>query len=297
MLSISAAVVLAAASACCCGGGTAEGARILAVETMGGRSHWNFMSGVVRALVDRGHHVTALTPFPGDDCGPSGNYTEVDISDAVPRTRDAGLEQMVRKWGSPVGAVGGLVALSRRLCDRVYAHPEVARLLRADRPPPAFDAVLIEPLLSECASHAARLAGAPLVYVVPVAVAGAVLRPVTGHFAGPAVTSHVMARHAVPDTFARRLTNALLCAYWETARAYHDAAAWDYDPAADVPPVRPSLVFVNGHFAGGQQDAVPAQVVNVGGVHLRPAAPLPQVLRTWWGYRKNEKNEKNKNYR
>jgi len=38
-------------------------ARILAIETFVEKSHWNFMSTVLRALTDNGHNVTVFTLF------------------------------------------------------------------------------------------------------------------------------------------------------------------------------------------------------------------------------------------
>ncbi|CAI6344988.1 unnamed protein product [Macrosiphum euphorbiae] len=52
-------------------------ALILAVQPNPGRSYWNMMRAVLRALTDRGQAVTVFTPFvDGDRHG----YTEVDVS-------------------------------------------------------------------------------------------------------------------------------------------------------------------------------------------------------------------------
>lgn len=56
----------------------AECVRILAVETIGGKSHWNFMSAVLGSLADNGHNVNVFTLFLD---GNRANYTEVNISE------------------------------------------------------------------------------------------------------------------------------------------------------------------------------------------------------------------------
>ncbi|XP_022181664.1 UDP-glucuronosyltransferase 2B2-like isoform X2 [Myzus persicae] len=73
----------------------ASSARILAVETVGGKSHWNFMSGILRALVNDGHSVTVFTPFAD---GNRENYTEVDTtSEGALQFMDKDLEQMMSR--------------------------------------------------------------------------------------------------------------------------------------------------------------------------------------------------------
>lgn len=53
------------------------GYRILAVQPIAAKSHWNFMSAVLRSLSGAGHPVTVFTPFPEGD---RPNYTEVDTT-------------------------------------------------------------------------------------------------------------------------------------------------------------------------------------------------------------------------
>lgn len=76
-----------------------EGAKILAVQTVAAKSHWNFMSGVFRSLTDVGHTVTVFTTFPDGDWE---NYTEVDMSkDSTPVT-DIDLIRIVEVYGRPI---------------------------------------------------------------------------------------------------------------------------------------------------------------------------------------------------
>lgn len=60
----------------------ADGARILAMMPIAAKSHWNVVDSVLQTLVARGHHVTAITPFPKKS--PVANYTEVDTSRLMP---------------------------------------------------------------------------------------------------------------------------------------------------------------------------------------------------------------------
>lgn len=259
----------------------ADAANVLAVETMGGMSHWNFMSGVLRALVDNGHAVTAFTPFPSPGGHrPRDNYTEVDMSRQMLTSVNHRLADVRQKWSTPVGHVYDWVRLSRNACEKVYGHPAMEDAVRRHRDGRArFDVVFVEPFLSECVSYLAVRLNVPLVYVTPLPAVGLMERWHTGHAANPAVESHLVADHGIPGTFARRLSNAALSAYCAVAIVLANAALGYVEPREydTVPPVTPSLVFVNSHYVSEPAKPVAPSVVNVGGIHLKPPNRLPEV--------------------
>ncbi|XP_060852826.1 UDP-glucosyltransferase 2-like [Rhopalosiphum padi] len=248
-------------------------ARILAVETVGGRSHWNFMSGIIRALVDNGHAVTAFTPFLDGD---RANYTEVDISSGFPVGLDLDVVGLMDYFRNPFWAYGAFVEMGRSQCDMIYGHAEMRRLLRD---PAGFDAVIIESFWSECMSYAAARLGLPLIYVTPLPLIAFMERATTGHVSNPAVVSNLMTGHAVPATFGQRLTNAVLQVYGSAMQRYKELELKYTGPPKEydlLDPVPPSLVFVNRHFISDAPSPVPRNVVDVGGIHLKAAKSLPK---------------------
>ncbi|CAI6345234.1 unnamed protein product [Macrosiphum euphorbiae] len=274
---LSAVVVLAAALTC-----ATDAARILAVETMAGVSHWNFMSGVLRALVDKGHEVTAFTPFPSaDGHRPRANYTEVDLSRELLAARDGQVADVVQMWRTPVGNVFQWVRRSRDTCDKIYGHPAMSDSLRQHRDGRRpFDVVIVEPFLSDCVSYVAVQLGVPLVYVTALPAIGLMERAHTGHASNPAVESHLVAGHGVPKTFAQRLSNSALYAYCIVGVEYVYRVLKYTEPREydTVPPVMPSLMFVNGHYVSEPPNPVLPSVIQVGGIHLRPPKTLPEDI-------------------
>lgn len=57
-------------------------AEILAITPIAGASHWNVMSSVIEVLINRGHKVTVVSPFPRKTS--HENYTQIDVSKLVP---------------------------------------------------------------------------------------------------------------------------------------------------------------------------------------------------------------------
>lgn len=256
----------------------ADGMRVLAVETIAGKSHWNFMRAVLRSLTDAGHAVTVFTPFLDGD---RDNYTEVDTSAAFRMKLDVDLAEVLEKFAKPSSILPLIVTISRSLCDAIFRDD---RMVAAMRPSSdggsVYDMVIVEPVGSECVSHAATAMGLPLVFVVPSPMISHFEGPFLGHVPNPAAVSHLMAGHAVPRSFVQRFGNSVLLAYSVFLVRYAEWSLKRQDAAAPKPfdvlePVRPSAVFVNSHFATEASRPLPPNVVQVGGLHLEQPKSLP----------------------
>ncbi|XP_026817847.1 uncharacterized protein LOC113556854 [Rhopalosiphum maidis] len=173
------------------------------------------------------------------------------------------------QFSRPSFMVPKIVNESHRVCE------VMDRLLPRDVGD--YDLFITEPLSSECVSHAARRLGVSLVYVVSAPLLPWIETAAFGHYSNPAVVPHPF---AVLDTFYRRLHSAamhlytVVANYWSTATA----AAVERRPYDLAPPVKPALVFVNTHHVTTEPPRfVPANRVDVGGIHLTAPQPLPAV--------------------
>lgn len=254
-----------------------DGIRILAVESIAGKSHWNFMRAVLRALTDNGHTVTAFTPFPDGD---RENYTEVDLSGVFPMKLDMDVKDILEQFADVTSILPLSVAVSRMLCDSIYGHERMREILRggdADRG--RYDVVIIEPLGSECVAYAATKLGLPMIYAIPSPMITHHERAFLGHVPNPAVVSHFYADCAFPATFVQRFTNAVLSAYAMFTVMYNERLLVNSEPKPYdlVQPVRPSAVFVNSHFITEMPRPLPPNVFEIGGVHLERPKRIPNV--------------------
>jgi glucuronosyltransferase len=250
-------------------------AHILAVETVCGKSHWNFMSGVLRPLVGSGHTITAFTPFPDGD---RENYTEVDISGCMNCFRDKDLKGMIANRSNSMAIISKFASLSRELCDTVYADDRMIEVLRRNGTS-YFDLVIIETLTSECVSYVATILNVPVIYVTPLSKTSMIEQYITGHFSNPAVISHALSDNDVPTTFIQRMVNAALLVY---GLIYNDLTVfrlrWSNPNPYDLVLLsKPSLVFVNSHPVITTPSPGVTNIINVGGIHLTVAKSLPQV--------------------
>ncbi|XP_060863129.1 LOW QUALITY PROTEIN: UDP-glucosyltransferase 2-like [Metopolophium dirhodum] len=242
-----------------------ESANILAVETFGGKSHWNFMSSILQALVDNGHNVTVFTPFTD---GNHENYTEVSISTEAITFRDVDIEDMMDKYGSPIKVTCQMLQMSRTMCGVIYENSKMKEVLANTRSD--FDIVITEPSLSECVSYLAVKLNLPLIYVQPLPTMGIMERIYTGHMSNPAVVANKLASFGVPKTFIQRTSNLAILISCTIIRKFNElimkfTEPREYDLHA---PITPSLVFINRHFTIEPASSIPSNVVEIGGIHL-----------------------------
>lgn len=247
-------------------------ARILAVETVGGKSHWNFMNGILQALVNNRHNVTVFTPFTN---GNRENYTEVDTTlGGAMQFMDMDLKQMMINM---VTKIGDFVAMSRMQCDQVYKNSKMKEILSSERTD--FDLLIIEFFASDCVSYIASKLNLPLIYVTPLPANALMDRTITGHVSNPSTVTEMFSFHSVSKTFIQRLTHIFLLIRFKIIKEYKELILKYTDPKQYdlIEPISPSLIFVNRHFITDASSPIPTNVINVGGIHLKTPQNLPEV--------------------
>lgn len=257
-----------------------DGARVLAIETIAAKSRWNFMSAVLRSLTDAGHEVLVFTQFPDGD---RENYTEVDTSADFHMRVDLNLSQLIATLAQPLKMIDLTHGMNRALCDTVYGNRRLAALMRNAATTGGtkdFDVIITEPLGgTHCMSYLADTLDLPLIYTIPSPMITCFERTFTGHLSNPAIVPHMLVNHAVPNTFARRFVNAVLYAYeLITTECYEQfVRLTDPRPYDSSPTITPSVIFHNSHFASESSSVVATNLINVGGIHLKPAKSIPKV--------------------
>ncbi|XP_025195734.1 UDP-glucuronosyltransferase 2C1-like [Melanaphis sacchari] len=256
-----------------------SGARILAVEPHGSKSHWQYMKSILDLLTAR-HQVTVITPLPAGD---RENYTEIDASQVFPVYPVTDAVHMVERFGSVVDMLPPVPerSLERDMCDAFYDFGPVRDLLRRGPGGRPYDVVLLEPLCSPCLSYLAHRLRVPEVYAIPSAMITPMERPIFGTEPSPSYVPNLLYNGASMDGFAQRLANVALFAYvkivpWLTnvRMAYREPRRYD---AAAVRH-KPSLVFINTHFITESPRPFPVNMIQIGGIHLRPPGALPDDI-------------------
>ncbi|XP_050054770.1 UDP-glucosyltransferase 2-like isoform X3 [Aphis gossypii] len=253
----------------------AEAANVLALQSIAGKSHWNVMRALLRALTDRGHTVIAFTPFlDGDRDG----YAEVDVSGDLEVRVGLNVSQFNDVQCTPI-IIKHVVNATRTGCSAVFEHPRMREIFDGRSRP--FDVLVVGALWLDCVSYAANVLRVPAVYVVPSPIVTYSERSFFGHVPNPAAVSNVLFSRAVPTAFADRFANALQTAYgswtlWREERRHRQIRPLASDAVVDL--VKPSVTFTNTHFITEPSRPLSPDVVQIGGIHLAQPGPLPKDI-------------------
>lgn len=117
----------------------ADGANILGVFPINGRSHWVVYESLLKALAARGHNVTVITSFPQKT--PVANFTDIDVSKQFPSAVNAiGIDIVLAYFTNVFTNQWFISDHSLKLCRESQKLPQVQALLKSDI---KFDAVNI----------------------------------------------------------------------------------------------------------------------------------------------------------
>ncbi|XP_069955022.1 UDP-glucosyltransferase 2 [Cherax quadricarinatus] len=259
---------------------TVLASKILFLAPISSRSHKNFYMAIINTLADDNNQVTIVTPIkPSKE---RNNVREVVLTgvDLLDRTPNM-------FTGHKMSAPLSLLSVTPVLCSDALAKEEVQNLLKED-----FDLVLLSVFMSDCFLSLIYQMKVPFVYVNPAGLIGP-LTSMIGNPRFPSYDASPILAYKHPMTFMQRAISTLsevlgdfLMSYVAANRIEEECRKRGLCPP-DMPSLseirlNASLLLINSVLTIDYpaRPIVPA-VVNCGGIHLRPAQPLPKDLEDW----------------
>ncbi|CAH2062357.1 unnamed protein product, partial [Iphiclides podalirius] len=260
---------------------TAYGYKILCVTPVPSRSHTHLAKGIVDALLDAGHQVTWITPFPVKST--DKNLKQIDTSETraiaealnVMNNPQMGMS-LVRQFGANISLTAAASAAVREVVVKEQ-----------------FDAVVSEWFFSDMEAGYAAVQQVPWILLN-----GVVMHPYMEYLVDTVrslpVVPFMMLDFPVPMSLWQRLQNTfgfgmMILGTWldysKTAAAYEERFA----PLAaargvTLPPFPDalhniSIMFVNSHPSFAPAFSLPPNVVEIAGYHIaEDTPPLPKDL-------------------
>lgn len=256
------------------------GARILAIESCGSFSHWQYMKSILDVLT-KNHQVTAITPLLS---GAQENYTEIDASGVFPIYRERETVDLINNYSSVFSMVPLYPESSfeRDTCDSFYAFEPVKRILKAhddnlrtDR----YDAIVLEPFYSSCLSYLAYRLQIPEVYVLATSLSISlelIVEPTPKYTPDQSFVDSTI--NGLKEWIVYTGTFVYVKVVpWLTEMRMKYKKPGQYDVKGLEH--NPSAVFSNTHNIIDTSLRSSDNTALIGGIHLKPPKALPEVSR------------------
>ncbi|XP_065223734.1 UDP-glucosyltransferase 2-like [Planococcus citri] len=257
------------------------GAKILGIFPIPFRSHFASTSSVMKSLVDAGHEVTIVSPFAKDLA--KDNYTSItDLSDTLPIQIGAGSYMQHNVVGA-YKTIHLSFHYEKNQCDKVMDSKAFQELFFSDK---SFDVVFVEvQVFYKCYLAMAKKLNAPVIGITTVRSWS------VGDLAtqNPHHPADVPVEQIYPwrfDDFWCRLDNlwyyAVVKYFWKfdvvpVLKKFEQDYAHMLSPYEGFLDIEPVLMFYNGHHSILPRANNP-NVIEIGGIQVRPAKPLPQKI-------------------
>ncbi|XP_050344522.1 UDP-glucosyltransferase 2-like [Nymphalis io] len=247
---------------------------ILSILPYHGKSHFFVFKVYLQELAKRGHNVTVISHFPQDD--PPKNYHDISLAGSIDAIED---NLPFHRSFFSILEVGIYLTNSGKVnCDIMLANKDVQKLVK-DKP--KFDVIVVEQFNSDCALGIAYKLQAPVVGIM-----SHILMPWHYNRFGipnnPSFVPFHFLEGGTKPTLLQKIQITILDVYFKTMfyifsqRNNQQTLAQYYD---DIPPledlareIKFLLIYHNFILTGSR--LFPANVIEVGGYHVKETKPL-----------------------
>jgi glucuronosyltransferase len=259
----------------------ADSFKILGIFTHIGKSHFDVFEPYLEQLAARGHQLTVISHFPRKD--PIANYKDIDLrgTTKVNKTVSVISYLVIPQMGQLVSALI-LSEWGTEACEKTLENPNVQELIKSDE---KFDLLMVEMFNTDCFLAFGHKFRIPII-----GFSSCTFMPWTpGRVGNPDNPAYIPTQFVLSSdkmNFMERFLNT----YWYIFHHLHypflmDAPAHELAKqhfGESLPPLshlarNTSLIFVNNHFSLNRPRPLVPGVIEVAGIHIKPAKALPKV--------------------
>ncbi|XP_044750031.1 UDP-glycosyltransferase UGT5-like isoform X3 [Coccinella septempunctata] len=258
--------------------------KILGLFPYPGKSHLDVIKPLMKELSRRGHEVVVVSQYPLEE--PMQRYTDLSLKGSFPQFLEVypmnNFNPIVSRILYQYLNVFFSGKLSDEYCEAALGSKVIKNLLESNQ---TFDLVFHEPFLSDCLLALNEKFKAPIM-----AITTSVMLPWNNErFGNPDNPSYIPTlwmHYSDRIPFLERVENFLV-AYghilWFRMKQKHQDQIVRKHLGEDHPPLSKygnnmSLILVNTHFSLNLARPLVPNVVEVGGLHITNAKPLPKNI-------------------
>uniref|UniRef100_A0A182QG12 UDP-glucuronosyltransferase n=1 Tax=Anopheles farauti TaxID=69004 RepID=A0A182QG12_9DIPT len=265
---------------------SAGAARILGILPSVGRSHYIIGAGLMKALLDAGHEVTIVSPYPMKGA-PADRHRDILLPELA-AAHDVSGPNLFEYKSAPNLFVLFLVynEIGPLSSEMLLEHPKMVELMESGE---RFDAVIVESFASEALYGLAEHFGGQLMVFSPFG-ASMWTNELVGTPYPYSYIPHTFLAYTNEMSFWQRFANALVghldklyyrlvfLPQQETMyRRYFPHAKLTFQETLES--VR--LAFVNQHFTLSYPHPYAPNMVEIGGIQIQPREELPADIRKY----------------
>lgn len=261
----------------------ASSSRILVGAPFGTKSHKNVYVPLVKELAKRGHQLTVITNYATQEFSQVDSIHEIVIEELVIDSSQFGnmfdmAISPMKKLGLMFTMMSSMFSFPPMIAEKAYSHPEVKQLIATAR----FDLVLLAEVSAIVCYPMAWHFKAPVIVLGPNAVLPG-MGPIFGDDDHLSYSPFVMTPFTDHMTLGQRTINFVaaklfyfLNHQWpqHSVRGIAQRLAIPNAPPIDEIERNISLYLTNTHASYSYPRTLPPQIIEVGGMHCRPARDL-----------------------
>jgi len=260
--------------------------RILAVAFISSKSHKITYEPLLRELGARGHEITVLTPIKSSKRFYNvQDIQTLDVEQILANSSSTPANVFELKRHSFKGVTQNTFLLNIRkfekICEMTLDLAHVKELHSQK-----FDLILLDVIFNECAAGYVHKFNTSLILISSASASSWILR-YTGGSSLPSLIPNVFTDYTHQMNFFQRTINFITEVSTTLIHSYYfipkmEAIYRQKLNDAHIPSVHEilgnaSLILSNGHFALRSPKPLLPDVIEVAGMHCRPANPLPKV--------------------
>uniref|UniRef100_A0A8D8CYC2 UDP-glucuronosyltransferase n=2 Tax=Culex pipiens TaxID=7175 RepID=A0A8D8CYC2_CULPI len=273
-----------------------DGARILLVSTFPGKSHWLTFEHILGELLDRGHEITAITNYPLKNSTRHGDrYREVLIDPPFDFEADLPMESYYKTtaFSNPFFKLNILLWLGLATTEYAFESPNVGSFMKEEGL--GYELVIAEQFAQEAFLMFGHKYRASIVTINTLGYTDYIDRSF-GMITPLSFVPHFFTEFTDEMNFFERLYNVVLTVYDWAHRKFvfipkQNALAQKYFasevnefgglPSIEELELNVSVTLTNYHIISFRPRPKMIGMVDIAGVHIRPAKELPNNIKTF----------------
>ncbi|CAG9806948.1 unnamed protein product [Chironomus riparius] len=259
--------------------------RIFAVLSFGSHSHFTLGNSILETLHEGNHEITVVTPYLRKL--PMKNFREISTADTLDKFKNDQLfDGFDFRKMSPFDMMKFIYSMGDVTVDTYLSHPNVQKLMRSGE---SFDICILENFNTEAMMGLVDKFNCTLItYTTFVVVTW--IDDMAGNISPASYVPHPFLDYTDKMPFTERLINAmtfniekLLYHFDHLPKQQKLFKKYFPDALRSLDEIRSNsaIIFMNNHVSASSPRPYLPNMIEVGGIHVRPAKPLPKHIQEY----------------